>query len=209
MIDSRILHALKSRNANPGYSILITDYEVKEDCSQEKLIITLHQINKSLRDIETMDENVSVLKKELVIQSDMDYDSENNAIKTTLTGFSNYKSKVDIPKKTDDLSIIENGTIIAPEYDDDIFSHKIEMIETPLRKEIFIDFAASYTITPAIIITIDKKYKSYYKNYDIEFQQNQKSQYTGATITFNKLKRKQSYPNINITIIGDKILPEG
>lgn len=189
MIDSKILNHLKSRNQNPGYSILITDYENTEDCNQEKLIIKLHQVNKTLSEIEDVP-GARVLEKELIIESNMDYDVDNQAIRTRLIGYSNY-----------------NGAIQpTEESEDDIMSNYVEMVDTILQDEINIEFNRPYVNMPAIIPTIDKKYKSYYKNYDTEFIIDEETnQYTGVTITFNKLKRKKIYPTINLTIIGDTI----
>lgn len=189
MIDSKILNLLKSRNLNPGYSILITDYENTEDCNQEKLIIKLHQVNKTLSEIEDVP-GARVLEKELIIESNMDYDVDNQAIRTRLIGYSNY-----------------NGAIQpTEESEDDIMSNYVEMVDTILQDEINIEFNRPYVNMPAIIPTIDKKYKSYYKNYDTEFIIDEETnQYTGVTITFNKLKRKKIYPTINLTIIGDTI----
>lgn len=189
MIDSKILNLLKSRNMNPGYSILITDYENTEDCNQEKLIIKLHQVNKTLSEIEDVP-GARVLEKELIIESNMDYDVDNQAIRTRLIGYSNY-----------------NGAIQpTEESEDDIMSNYVEMVDTILQDEINIEFNRPYVNMPAIIPTIDKKYKSYYKNYDTEFIIDEETnQYTGVTITFNKLKRKKIYPTINLTIIGDTI----
>lgn len=189
MIDSKILNHLKSRNLNPGYSILITDYENTEDCNQEKLIIKLHQVNKTLSEIEDVP-GARVLEKELIIESNMDYDVDNQAIRTRLIGYSNY-----------------NGAIQpTEESEDDIMSNYVEMVDTILQDEINIEFNRPYVNMPAIIPTIDKKYKSYYKSYDTEFIIDEETnQYTGVTITFNKLKRKKIYPTINLTIIGDTI----
>lgn len=189
MIDSKILNHLKSRNQNPGYSILITDYENTEDCNQEKIIIKLHQVNKTLSEIEDVP-GARVLEKELIIESNMDYDVDNQAIRTRLIGYSNY-----------------NGAIQpTEESEDDIMSNYVEMVDTILQDEINIEFNRPYVNMPAIIPTIDKKYKSYYKNYDTEFIIDEETnQYTGVTITFNKLKRKKIYPTINLTIIGDTI----
>ncbi len=189
MIDSKILNLLKSRNQNPGYCILITDYENTEDCNQEKLVIKLHQVNKTLSEIEDVP-GARVLEKELIIESNMDYDVDNQAIRTRLIGYSNY-----------------NGAIQpTEESEDDIMSNYVEMVDTILQDEINIEFNRPYVNMPAIIPTIDKKYKSYYKNYDTEFIIDEETnQYTGVTITFNKLKRKKIYPTINLTIIGDTI----
>lgn len=189
MIDSKILNHLKSRNQNPGYSILITDYENTEDCNQEKIIIKLHQVNKTLSEIEDVP-GARVLEKELIIESNMDYDVDNQAIRTRLIGYSNY-----------------NGAIQpTEESEDDIMSNYVEMVDTILQDEINIEFNRPYVNMPAIIPTIDKKYKSYYKSYDTEFIIDEETnQYTGVTITFNKLKRKKIYPTINLTIIGDTI----
>ena len=189
MIDSKILNLLKSRNENPGYCVLITDYENTEDCNQEKLVIKLHQVNKTLSEIEDVP-GARVLEKELIIESNMDYDVDNQAIRTRLIGYSNY-----------------NGAITpTEESEDDIMSNYVEMVDTILQDEINIEFNRPYVNMPAIIPTIDKKYKSYYKNYDTEFIIDEETnQYTGVTITFNKLKRKKIYPTINFTIIGDII----
>ena len=187
MIDSRILTTLKSRNENPGYSILITGYDNSEDCNQEKLVIHLHQINKSLNELENL-EGAVILSKDLTIESNMDYDSINNAIKTTLIGYSNY-----------------NGAIPKPNLSEgDLLNYYIEMVDTELKDIIKIEFNRNYSKMPQIIPTIDKKYKSYYKSYDTEFIV-KNNLYTGVIITFNKLKRKKIYPNINFTIIGDAV----
>lgn len=188
MIDSRILTTLKSRNENPAYCVLITGYQTTEDCNQEKLIIKLHQINKSLNQIENLS-GVNILEKELIIQSDMDYDDINQAFKSTLTGFTNFKGNLSKP----------NAVI------NDYANHHIEVIETELKSEIEIHFNRPYTTMPSIIPTIDVKYQSYYKTYDIEFIE-EDSKYTGVKIFFNKLKRKNNYPLINIAIIGDMIV---
>lgn len=187
MIDSRILTTLKSRNENPGYSILITGYDNSEDCNQEKLVIHLHQINKSLNELENL-EGVTILSKDLTIESNMDYDTINNAIKTTLIGYSNY-----------------NGALPKPNLsEENLLNYYIEMVDTELQETIKINFNRSYGKMPQIIPTIEKKYKSYYKSYDVEFI-TANNLYTGVVITFNKLKRKKVYPNINFTIIGDVV----
>ena len=170
MIDSRILNTLKSRNENPAYSILITGYQTMEDCNQEKLVIKLHQINKSLNQIENLS-GVNILEKELVIQSDMDYDEENQAFKSTLIGFTNYQGGV--PKPNNNINNYAN--------------HYVEIIETELKSEIEIMFNRGYTSIPSIIPTIDLKYKSYYQSYDIEFIE-ENSKYVGVKILFNKLQ---------------------
>lgn len=185
MIDSRILATLKSRNENPAYSVLITGYDTQEDCSQEKLIIHLHQINKSLSQIESLS-GANILSKDLIIQSDMDYDEINNAFKNVLIGYTNYNG----------------GLQPTPSSPNNIMSNYIEMVDIELQNPIEIDFNRAYNNLPAIIPTIDKKYKSYYKSYDLEFKM-ENNKYTGVIITFNKFKRKGSYPMINFTIIGD------
>lgn len=188
MIDSRILNNLKSRNENPAYCVLITGYETQDDCSQEKLIIHLHQINKSLSQIENLS-GINILEKDLIIQSDMDYDDINKSFKNTLKGFSNYNGG--LPKPSTNITNYP--------------SHYVEMIETELKSEIHIEFNRPYTNVPAIIPTIDVKYKSYYTSYDVELLQNNGNKYIGVIIRFKKLKRKNNYPLINITIIGDKM----
>lgn len=188
MIDSRILATLKSRNENPGYSVLITGYDNIEDCNQEKLVIHLHQINKSLDDLENLP-GVTILDKDFIIESGMDYDTINNAIKSTMIGYSNY-----------------NGAIRKPNTsENNLLSNYIEMVDTQLKDTITINFNRGYTKMPSIIPTIDNKYKNYYKNYSFEFITDDNDLYTGVTIIFNKLKRKKIYPNINFTIIGDAI----
>ena len=108
MIDSKILNLLKSRNQNPGYSILITDYENTEDCNQEKLIIKLHQVNKTLSEIEDVP-GARVLEKELIIESNMDYDVDNQAIRTRLIGYSNYNGAIQPTEESeDDKPLTEN-----------------------------------------------------------------------------------------------------
>lgn len=192
MIDSRILNTLKSRNENPAYSILITGYDVKNDCNQEKLVIHLHQINKSLNEIENMT-NANIIKKDFIINSDIDYDSTNNALKSTLIGYINNYGSIKPPSNE-----INNYA-----------NHYIEMIETELKSEIEINFNHEYQYMPSIIPTIPSKYKSYYKDYDIEFiiktTEEEEELYTGVKIIFNRLKRKNNYPLINIAIIGDAI----
>lgn len=188
MIDPRILNTLKSRNQNPAYSILITGYETKDDCSQEKLIIHLHQINKSINEIENLN-GINILEKDLIIQSDMDYDEVHKSFKNTLKGFSNYYGKLPKP----------NPNIV------NYPSHHVEMIETELKSEVYIKFNHEYSSVPAVIPTIDVKYKSYYTSYDVDFVKNKLGKYIAVRILFKKLKRKNNYPLINITVIGDKI----
>lgn len=185
MLDPRILANFKSRNENPAYSILITGYDEKTDCSQEKLIIHTHQIDKSIEEIE---HNANVLSKDLIIQSDMDYDKDNNAFKSTLIGYTNY-----------------NGTVRPSTVNiSNIMSHYIEAIDTILSETITITFKRTYTKMPHVIPTIDAKYQSYYKSFNTSFIQDEDENYTGVIITFNKLKRKQQYPIINFVIIGDE-----
>ena len=187
MIDSRILKSLQSRSTNPAYSVIITGFDTQSDCSQEKLIVHLHQINKSLEYIENLP-GVSVVSKDFIIKSDIDLKDE--ALLCTLDGYTNYNGSVN-PETESELTALT--------------SNYVEAVDTTLQREITLKFEKAYTQMPHVILTIDEKYQSYYYSYSTEFITDTDGKYTGVTITFDRLKRKQVYPIINIAIIGDAI----
>ena len=187
MIDSRILKSLQSRSTNPAYSVIITGFDTQSDCSQEKLIIHLHQINKSLEYIENLP-GVTLISRDFVIKSDIDLKDE--ALLCTLDGYINDKLRLQ-PDPENHLATLT--------------SNYIEAVDTTLQSEITLNFENTYTKMPHVILTIDKKYQSYYYSYSTEFITDSDGKYTGVIITFDRLKRKQVYPIINIAIIGDTI----
>lgn len=187
MIDSRILKSLQSRSTNPAYSVLITGFDTQTDCNQEKLIVHLHQINKSLEYIENLS-GVSVISKDFVIKSDIDLKDETLAC--TLDGYTNYKGTVQ-PNTEAGLNALT--------------SNFVEAVDVTLQNSITLNFQHKYTKMPHVILTIDSKYESYYSSYSTTFITDDDGLYSGVTVTFNRLKRKQVYPTINIAIIGDTI----
>lgn len=190
MINQNILSMFKSHASNPSFSILITDIETVEECGQEGLIITVHQIDKPLS---LLEENTNITSRKLHIMSGLDTDDD-NLYKSKLIGYIS-----DEKKETQASS--EPG----------VFSHSIEMLDTKLQKEISVEFNKSYEKMPKIITNIDKQYESLYRSISIEpvtKVENDITYYTGAKLTFNGLKTKKSYPIISIIILGDDKIDE-
>lgn len=115
------------------------------------------------------------------------------------------------------------------DLDNDIISKNIEMIVTPIDKTINIRFKKHYYEIPFVHVTIDERNQSLYTNYTTAFQGKYSCPncghihhgieppkicpscggsvfnldvYTGVRLTFNGLKRRAVYPNINVTVIG-------
>lgn len=196
MINQNILSMFKSHASNPAFSIIITDIQQNQDCGQENLKITVHQVDKSKEEIE---QGANVVSRVLNIRSELGIDDEDLLI-TKLVGYSTNEQNIQTRPA-------ETG----------LLSHFIEILETTLKKEVTIEFAKEYRAPPSILINIESKYESLYKtvskdyiSYDVEeYDTNgelidKKTYYTGVNLTFNGLKGKQSYPLIDIIIIGDK-----
>lgn len=186
MISENILRSLSSKSGDPAYTLIITGYETGEDCNSEYIKIKMHQINKGLDVVEA---GLSPISKELIIKGVLDIDDENIFI-TKLIGTSNIKSNKEV------LSEMES-----------INSHYIECVVTNIAKEIEIKFNRNYNSIPNINITMDNMTSgNLFSDYECDFDSHKKNnKYTGVTIKFNKLRKKSSYPEINILIIGDKI----
>ena len=187
MINENILKLFKSHTKSPYFSIIITDIQQTEECGQEGIKFTVHQINKSINELEL---GANIVSRDLHVVSSLDLD-ENNLYKTKLIGYSSNEKK--IKSETG-----ESG----------IFSHSIEVLDTILQKEIQIKFNKKYEEKPKIITNIEKKYESLYRSISIESITEKidgKEYYVGANITFNNLKTRIEYPEISIIIIGDVI----
>lgn len=88
--------------------------------------------------------------------------------------------------------------------DSDITSKNVEVVVTPINKSIEIEFNTPRNQIPSVILTVDKKDTNLYSTYTTEFNIDEDTnQYTGMTIEFKNLRRKASYPNINICILGE------
>lgn len=86
----------------------------------------------------------------------------------------------------------------------DITTQNIEVIVTPIAKEVEIDFTEPHKEIPAIILTVDKKDMNLYTSYTTEFIYDKDiKKYTGVKIAFKNLRRKASYPKVNICILGE------
>lgn len=88
--------------------------------------------------------------------------------------------------------------------DQDITNQNIEAIVTPIASTIDIEFNEPHDQIPSIILTVDKKDTNLYSTYTTDFVIDEEThQYTGVTLTFKNLRRKASYPDINICILGE------
>jgi len=88
--------------------------------------------------------------------------------------------------------------------DSDITSKNVEVVVTPINKSIEIEFNTPRNQIPSVVLTVDKKDTNLYSTYTTEFNIDEDTnQYTGMTIEFKNLRRKASYPNINICILGE------
>lgn len=111
---------------------------------------------------------------------------------------------------------------------DELITKNIEIAVTNIDKEIEITFAKEYLEIPCLYVTIDGNYNNLYSGYITNFKKkylytdshNESSTYIGYSpinemgdnyevigyqgvkLKFQNLKRKSSYPKINITIIG-------
>lgn len=187
MISENILKSLSSRSGDPAYTLVVTGYETGDDCNSEFIKIKMHQLNKG---IDVIENGFSPISKELIIKGVLDFDEEEGTFIAKLAGTSNIKSNKEI------LPDIEN-----------INSHYIECVVTNIDKTLEIEFNRPYESIPSINITMDSSTnKNLFSNYECDFSKyRSNNQYHGVTITFNKLRKKSVYPEINILIIGDKI----
>lgn len=86
----------------------------------------------------------------------------------------------------------------------DITNQNIEVIVTPIAKTIEIEFQKPHTNIPAIILTVDQKDTNLYSKYITDFVIDEETgKYTGVNLEFKSLRRKASYPNVNICILGE------
>lgn len=218
MLNEDLRKGLTPKN-DPDYFIAIYDISQDNDCNQDSIKFTFHQINKNLFEIE---EDSIVTEKTLSISSNLEMD-DLGLYKTKLVGYEFKKGErlVDCKKCT---YCIENEShvkscsqertnfsltkkikcsVYSPTAENDISSHYIEMIQIPLSKRIEIDFTQPYTDIPSIIVNIDKEYELLYRSYSCEYIKNSDDKYIGVSIIFNNLKTRSNYPDIKITIIGD------
>ena len=189
MITANILKSLTSRNESPGYTLLITGYETGNDCNSEYIKIKMHQINQGINIIEN---GFDPINKELIIKSALDFDEKDKLFKSKLIGSSNIKTG---------KTMLDEG--------ESINSHYIEGIVTTLSDEVEVEFNKTYENIPNIYITMDKKTKALFKNYEFDFGEEIENGYTGVKIIFNELRNREQYPDINILIIGDEIVDTG
>lgn len=112
----------------------------------------------------------------------------------------NQKNQIIVP--LDDIIDSEISFKISYTLYNDLTSQKAESIVTELQKEIEISFNNEYKKIPSVILTIDKDNKLY-SGYSLDFEQDENLNYIGVKISFENLKRKKEYGDINITIIGE------
>lgn len=111
----------------------------------------------------------------------------------------------------------------------DLSEKTIEVFILPIDKKIDLDFENSYPFLPSVFLTVDARDTNLYKNYNTIFKSNYKCNscghiienvtevnkcplcestlitkldYTGVILNFNSLKRRASYPDINIAVLG-------
>lgn len=185
MINKNILSMFMSHLDNPSFSIVITDIKQEENCGQESICFTVHQIDKSLSELE---ENANITERTLTIRSELGVD-ERNLYKTKLLGYISNEEKITPDKPTSKI---------------------IEFLDTTLTNEVNVEFSNEYKEKPTILINIEKEYESFYKNTIIDYiteerlvDEDKVTYYTGANITFKGLKRKSYYPIINIIVSGE------
>lgn len=190
MINQNILTMFKSHQSDPPFSILVTNIEQKEECGQESITITVHQVNKPISEIE---EDSNVVSRKLNIIGELDID-DNELYKTKLVGYSFDEEKI---------NPIEPTTGILDRY--------IEILDVKLQKTINIEFNKEYKEQPKIIVNLPKEYEQIYRNMSTDFITKEKEindekikYWSGVTLTFNGLKTKKTYPIAGIIIIGDK-----
>lgn len=87
---------------------------------------------------------------------------------------------------------------------EDITNQNIEVVVAPIAKKIEIGFNTPHIKIPAVILTVDQKDTNLYSTYETEFVIDEETnKYTGVNINFKNLRRKASYPNVNICILGE------
>lgn len=84
----------------------------------------------------------------------------------------------------------------------DISSCKIERVATTISNTLNIEFNNLYEKEPSIILTVDEKDKNY-SSYTLNFTKNSNNLYNGVKITLNGFRRKRTYGEISVIIIGD------
>lgn len=204
MISNKIIGGLKPHYKNnindtsTEYFMVIKDIEDRSTspnniCKEGIITFTLIQVDDNLNKYIDADSTTKELTIKGLLNSDQD-----NIYSVDLLGY----------ERTVQTKIDAQETFPG--------THYIEMIETPLNKEILINFNYSYSKIPSVIINIDEKYEGLYKSYSTdyitetgdEYNLNENTQFIGVKITFNNLKVRKSYPLIKITIIGDSISNE-
>ena len=217
MLSRNLCEGLKPKE-EPNYFVAIYDITQGNDCNQDTINFTFHQINKNLFEVE---EDSIVTEKTLTISSNLETD-DLGLYKTKLIGYELKKGEkfVDCTKciycieNEDHTKSCNQGrtnfsltkkikcSIYSPIIKS-ISSHYIEMIQIPLSKKIELDFTQPYTDIPSVIVNIDKEYELLYRSYSCEYIKNSDDKYVGVSIIFNNLKTRNNYPDIKITIIGD------
>lgn len=87
----------------------------------------------------------------------------------------------------------------------DISAHSIERISTTIQNIFNIRFNNLYKEEPSIILTVDEKDKNF-SSYTLSFTKDANNlYYNGVKITLNGFRRKRTYGEISIIVIGDKI----
>lgn len=213
MINPNILNILKSTLNDPSYCTLIQSFNQKEYCDKEQLDIIIRQYSPNLlkiiegqnivitnlisllqdNDIEFSEDDYyttdinNIIEKTLTIQSALKYGTENAMFTSALTGTI---SKEEVYEESEEIS------------QDDISSSKIECARFDLQHQIDIDFINTFAHIPSVNITVDSSQKMF-ASYETKFKTNSDGDYSGVTITFNKLKRIRNPIEVSALIIGD------
>ena len=191
MISERILNIFKQReDAISGYKsyvVFINDIQnnLNDACDQESVLIETTELRVPTDKVNQLLQAYSSKKRILELVSSIDVNKDGL-----------YYGKLNAFIDSDDSEEEE----VPPE----VLSRDVSILKTTLQKEIYIEFLNPFVEQPIIHITIDKKYKSLYRDYSTEFiKDSNDKNFVGVNITFKSLKLKQSYPMIGVIIIGD------
>lgn len=96
---------------------------------------------------------------------------------------------------------------ITYEYKKDNYTGYVEICDTSMASQINVTFNKKFKTIPNINITNDNEDGKYYSGYTCNFIKDVNTDlYTGVTIYLENLRKKSSYPNISIAIMGGDVV---
>lgn len=146
MIDTNILKILESNNQDPSYSVIISSFEQPEFCNKDQLKINVQQYNPNLEEVIENNQNIielleseleknrisipnydkievnSVINKTLVINSELDVNTDDQLYISKLNGVLDKESVSSLPIKKVKGNIINKIITISEKDNPNLFN---------------------------------------------------------------------------------------